>query len=290
MLVDYSVTPPVAEILSHYHPYPPHLANYSRIYRSSTEQSESGRFVGRPFETFLGFLDEMGIGQIVVKARDIESTFGLKIPNEVVADLVRRYPGRVIGMAGADPYKGMRAVRELEQAVRELKLRGLNLQLYELKLPANDRRLYPLYAKCAELDVAVNIHVSANFSTAIPLSYGHPLNLDEVAVDFPELRIIASPPGWPWVHELIAVAWRHPNVYIGISSVRPAVLARPGSGYEPLVTYGNGVLRDKLIFGSGWPLLPLRRSVEEMRALPWRPEVLPQIMGENARRALGLSA
>lgn len=287
-IFDYSVTPPVKEILEHYHPYPPHLANYDRIYKKSTEQSETAQFTSRPFADFLRFLDEVGVGQIVVKARDIESTFGLKIPNETVASLVRAHPDRVVGIAGADPHKGMQAVRELEHAVRNLGLRGLNLQLYELKLPANDKKLYPLYAKCVELGVVLNIHVSANFSTQIPLAYGHPLALDEVAVDFPELRIIASPPGWPWVHELIAVAWRHPNVYIGLSSLRPAILGKAGSGYEPFVTYGNSVLQDKLIFGSGWPLLPLRRSLAEMRALPWRPEVLPKILGGNARRALGL--
>jgi hypothetical protein len=290
MVIDYSVTPPVKEILQHYHPYPAHLANYSRIYEraTATAESESAQFLDRPFADYLRFLDGLGIDRIVVKARDIESTFGLKIPNEAVASLVQAHPSRVIGVAGADPHKGMRAVRELEHAVTRLGLRGLNLQLYELKLPANDKKLYPLYAKCVELGIMVNIHVSANFSTEIPLSYGHPLNLDEVAVDFPELRIVASPPGWPWVHELVAVAWRHPNVYIGLSSLRPAILGKANSGYEPLFTYGNGVLRDKVIWGSGWPLLSLRRSLEEMRALPWRTEVLPKILGENARRALAL--
>jgi predicted TIM-barrel fold metal-dependent hydrolase len=288
-IFDYSLTPPVREILEHYHPYPPHLANYNRIYQRSTEQSETAQFADRPFAEFVRFLDQQGVGRFVVKARDIETTFGLRIPNEAVAELVRQYPDRIVGVAGADPHKGMRAVRDLEHAVRHLGLRGLNLQCYELKLPPNDKKIYPLYAKCVELDIAVNIHVSANFSTQIPLSYGHPLALDEVAVDFPELRIIASPPGWPWIHELVAVAWRHPNVYIGLSSVRPAILGKAGSGYEPLLTYGNSVLQDKLIFGSGWPLLPMRRSLAEMRALPWRTAVLPKIMGDNAARALGVS-
>jgi predicted TIM-barrel fold metal-dependent hydrolase len=291
MVLDYSVTPPVKEILQHYHPYPPHLANYNRIYERATaaSQSESEQFLDRPFGDFLRFLDGLGIDRIVVKARDIESTFGLKIPNEAVAELVRAHPSRVIGIAGADPHKGMRAVRELEHAVTRLGLRGLNLQLYELKLPANDKKIYPLYAKCVELGVMVNVHVSANYSTEIPLAYGHPLNLDEVAVDFPELRIVASPPGWPWTHELIAVAWRHPNVYIALSSLRPSILGKAGSGYEPLFVYGNGVLRDKMIWGSGWPLLSLKRSLDEMRRLPWKPDVLPKVLGANAERALGLA-
>jgi predicted TIM-barrel fold metal-dependent hydrolase len=288
MMLDYSVTPPVKAIQSHYHPYPPHLDNYNRIYKKSTAKSEGKQFEGRPFKDFLRFLDKLGIGQIVVKARDIESTFGLKIPNEVVANLVKKYPKQVIGFAGADPHKGMQGVRDLEYAVRKLGLRGLNIQLYESKLTASDKKLYPLYSKCVELDIPLNIHVSANFSDKISLAYGHPLALDEVAIDFPELRIIASPPGWPWTHELIAIAWRHANVYVAITSLRPAILGRDGSGYEPLVTYGNSVLQDKIIFGSGWPLLPMQRSFDEIRALPWRPEVLPKLLGGNARRAIGL--
>jgi predicted TIM-barrel fold metal-dependent hydrolase len=195
----------------------------------------------------------------------------------------------VIGFAGADPYKGVRAVAELTDAVVNLGLRGLNLQLYELKLSANDRRIYPLYATCAELGIPVNIHASSHFSSSIEMGYGHPLKLDEVAVDFPDLTIIACPPGWPWIHELIAVAWRHPNVYIALSSLRAAVLGKAGSGYEPLVTYANSVLQDKVIFGSGWPLLPLERSISEFRALPWKPEVVPKLMGGNLLRALSVN-
>jgi hypothetical protein len=288
-IFDYSLTTPNADILRYYHPYPEHLANYDRVYRSSTRLAELAAYENRPLGHFMRFLDALGIDRICVKARDLETTFGLKIPNETVAKLVRAFPGRVIGFAGADPHKGMAAVRELERAVRTLGLRGLNLQLYEHKLPANDKKLYPLYAKACELDIAVNVHVSINFSTRSLMAYGNPAHLDEVAVDFPELRLVAGPPGWPWVEELVGVAWRHPNVYIAIESVRPALLAKRNSGYEPLFAYGNGVLSDKVIFGSGWPLIPLRRTIQEMMALPWKPEVLPLLFRENGLRALGLS-
>jgi hypothetical protein len=286
MIIDYGITPPVAEMFAHYQPFAEHLSNYSRIFGSSTVARDAEGFLGRPFEEFISFVTRAGVDRFVVKACDVESTFGIKTRNEVVAKLVREYPDRVIGFAGVDPHKGVKAVEELSYAVKELGLCGLNLQLYELKLPAQDKRIYPLYEKCVELDIPVNIHSSGHFSSVIGLGYGHPLNLDEVAVDFPELTIIACPPGWPWVHELIAVAWRHPNVYIGLSSLRAAVLGKSGSGYEPLVTYGNSVLQDKLIFGSGWPLLPLQRSVEEFRALPWKAEVISKLLGINLSRAL----
>jgi hypothetical protein len=289
MILDYNITPPVESILKHYHPYPEHLQNYKRIYGKTSEKAESSRFEGKPLDIFLSFLDGLGISRFVVKARDIETTFGLKIPNESVAELVRSYPDRIIGISGADPHKGREAVRELDHAVRNLGLKGLNLQLYELKLIASDRKLYPLYEKCCELDVPINIHVSVNFANRIPLKYGHPIHLDQVAIDFPDLKLIASPPGWPWVHELIAVAWRHPNVYIGLNSMRPKLLMKPGSGYEPLFTYGNGVLQDKVIFGSGWPLLPLEQTLDEIRSLPWRPQVLTKLLWDNAAHVFGIA-
>jgi predicted TIM-barrel fold metal-dependent hydrolase len=286
MIIDYGITPPVAEMFAHYQPFPPHLANYNRIFGDAALAADAETFLARPFDEFMSFVTQAGVDRFVVKACDIESTFGIKTRNETVAELVRSHPDRVIGFAGVDPHKGIAAVEELSYAVEALGLRGLNLQLYELKLPAHDKRIYPLYAKCVELDIPVNIHSSGHFSSVIELGYGHPLHLDEVAVDFPELRIIASPPGWPWVHELIAVAWRHPNVYIALSSLRAALLGKAGSGYEPLLTYGNSVLQDKLIFGSGWPLLPLERSLAEFRALGWKAEVIPKLLGLNALRAL----
>src|SRR5258706_5992768 len=145
MIFDYNITPPVESILKHYHPYPDHLQNYKRIYGKTSDKSESRQFEGRPLAEFMAFVESLGVTRFVVKARDIETTFGLKIPNEAVAELVRAYPDRVIGIAGADPHKGREAVRDLEHAVKNLGLKGLNLQLYELEMVASDRRIYPLY-------------------------------------------------------------------------------------------------------------------------------------------------
>jgi predicted TIM-barrel fold metal-dependent hydrolase len=285
-IFDYSLTVPTEALVAGYHPYPPHLANYERVYRNSTDHGELSRFRGKPVEEFFSFLDAHDIGKVCVKARDLATTFNLTIPNEAVAELIADYPDRVVGFAGADPHQGQKAVKNFERCIKELGMHGLNLQLYELKLAANDRAIYPLYEKCVELDVPVNLHVSINFSTKSLMRYGHPLAVDEVAVDFPDLRIICGPPGWPWVQELIGVAWRHPNVYIAIESVRPNLLLKQNSGYEPLLTYGNSVLGDKIIFGSGWPLLPLGRTVAEARALPLKPENAARFLSENAELAV----
>jgi len=285
-MIDYGSTPP----LTQFNPADKaHLDNYRRVYASS--EKRSGRGKGTPADAlrdYFAMYDRVGAEHVVIKARDVETTFGLKIRNEDVAEFCREHGPRFIGFAGVDPHKGMDAVRELEFGVRELGLRGLNIQCFECKLPINDKKLYPLYSKCVELDIPVNIHTSINFSTRTAMSYGHPSNLDEVMVDFPELRVIAAPPGFPWVHELISVAWRHPNVYIGLVAVRPKYLNVANSGYEPLLQYGNTVLQDKIIFGSAWPMQSVEQAMADIAELPLKDKVRDKWLRQNAARLLGL--
>jgi len=103
---------------------------------------------------------------------------------------------------------------------------------------------------------------------------------------FPELRVCAAPPGWPWCHELVAVAWRHANVWIGLAPVRPKYLAVDNSGYEPLLQFGNSVLQDRIIFGTSYPLLPVERSMAELEALPLKDGVKRKWLHDNAARFL----
>lgn len=285
-MIDYGSSPPVPAFRP---PQREHLANYRRVYGASEAAvGEAQARSADPLADWLADYERLGAEHVVIKARDLETTFGLKIRNEDVAAFCAEHGPRYIGFAGVDPHKGMHAVRELEHAVRELGLRGLNLQCFENKLRINDAKLYPLYAKCIELDVPVNIHASINFSSETLMDYGRPAYLDEVMVHFPELRVVASPPGWPWVHELIGVAWRHANVHIGLVAVRPKYLNVAHSGYEPLLQYGNTILADRIIFGSAWPMQPVERAVAEVRALPLKDGVAEKWLGGNARRLLAL--
>jgi hypothetical protein len=285
-MIDYGSSPPIPAF---HPPQREHLANYRRVYASSESSVVSSvEASGDPLADWLASYERLGMQHVVIKARDLETTFGLKIANEDVAAFCAEHGERYIGFAGVDPNKGMAAVREFEHAVRELGLRGLNLQCFENKLRINDAKLYPLYAKCIELDVPVNIHASINFSTHTLMDYGRPAYLDEVMVHFPELRVVASPPGWPWVQELIGVAWRHENVHIGLVAVRPKYLNVANSGYEPLLQYGNTILRDRIIFGSAWPMQPVERAIEEVRALPLKDGVAEAWLGGNAKRLLRL--
>ena len=283
--IDYGSTPPVPTISK----TAPHLANYRRVYRASEKASSAIKEVERPLEAYLEMYEKHNARHVVIKARDLETTFNFRIRNEDVAAFCKKHGPRFIGFAGVDPNKGMTAIRELEFAVRELGLRGLNLQCFENKLRINDAKMFPLYAKCIELDIPVNIHCSTNFSTMTSMDYGKPSYLDDVMVHFPELRVCASPPGFPWVPELIAVAWRHANVNIGLVAIRHKYLAVENSGYEMLLQYGNSVLQDQIIYGSAFPMMPIDRSLAEVAALPLKEGVHQKWMHDNAARLLGLS-
>lgn len=276
-LIDYSSKPPVKELSIR----APHLSNYDRVYGSSGER-ETEDYSEAALGRYLATYENAGAAKVVIKARDLETTFGEKIRNEDVAAFCRKHGERYIGFAGVDPHKGMAAVRELEHAVTELGLTGLNLQCFEHKLPINDAKMYPLYAKCIELDIPVNIHCGINFSTSTSMEFGRPHLLDEVMIHFPELRVCAAPPGWPWVHELLGVAWKHPNLWVGLVYVRPKLLTVQHSGYEPLLQYGRTILQDKIIFGSGYPSLSLETALAEIDAFNLPEKVRDKWLHQNA--------
>lgn len=282
MIIDYGATPPIPELsLSD----GAHLKNYRRVYASAEKAADRGSM---DLEQWFSAVDEAGIDLTVIKARDVETTFGGRVTNEAVAKVVADHPGRFLGFAGVDPNKGMTALRELEDAVTGLGLKGLNIQCFENRLAIDDRRMYPVYAKCIELDIPVNIHVGMNFSLKSSPEFGRPMLLDKVLCDFPDLRVIASPPGWPWVEELLAVAWRHPNLSIGLVAMRPKLLGVENSGYGPLMQYGRTILKDRMLFGSAWPMLPMKRAIEEIRALPIDETIANRWLGENAKALLRL--
>jgi len=285
MLIDFSSRPP----LEQFRKAAPHLRNYRRVYQSS-EALVSNEVGEAALADYLRTYDRLDARAVVIKARDLETTFGFRISNEDVAAFCREHGPRYIGFAGVDPHKGMQALRDLEHAVRELGLRGLNVQGFEHKLHINDKRMYPLYAKCVELDIPVNIHAGMNFSTHTSMSYGQPENIDEVMQHFPELRVCASPPGWPWINELIAVAWRHPNLWIGLVAVRQKLLVKPDSGYGPLLQYGSTLLKHRVLFGSGFPMMPVERSVDEIATLPLDDAVRERWLHGNAAEFLRLDA
>ena len=286
---------PVPEVMEHVaRHFPKEMAGYLRVfYKQEPDPARFGQATARMTmddETVVAALDQAGIDRTLITGFDefssVHETF---IPNELVAGLADRHPGRFIPFAGADVLAGMDAVRDFEHLVRDRGFRGLSIRPFMIGVPADDRRYYPLYAKCVELDVPVSIHSSANWTTVAVSDLGHPRHIDVVAADFPELKIVMSHAGYPWVLEAALLAWKYPNVYLELAAHRPKYLATPGTGWEPLLRYGTTTIRDKVLFGTGWFLLgrPPGQIVEEFRALPVGEDVLEMWMWRNAEALLG---
>jgi predicted TIM-barrel fold metal-dependent hydrolase len=283
MIIDFCVAPPHPDVLSGFADIPPHLAGYERLYSGDTKELEFLKNLS--LDDFFGLMDMAGVTRAVIHGEDMESTYGRKIPNEIVLELVGKHPDRFIGFIGADPHKKRRAVREIYRMARA-GLKGVMIAPWEHGLFSDDKKYHPIYEACIDLDIPVWIHTSLNFSHVIPMEFGRPLILDRVAVRFPELKIVAGHAGWPWVTEMVAVLWRHANVYADISAIRPKYMGMVETGWAPLVHYGNTLLSDKILFSTAWPLVMFHDAVNDVKNLSLKPEVQEKWLWKNAAKLL----
>jgi len=167
-------------------------------------------------------------------------------------------------------------------------LNGLRVAALYNNLAASDRRYYPLYAKCVELDVPVRIYSTMNYANDRPYDLGHPRHLDQIAMDFPELRIIAALSGWPWVNDLVGLMRRHPNLYCDTSAHHPAYFGVAGSGWEMFIQFGNTLLQDKIMVGFSKDsfALTIPQSVALYEKLPLKDKVIEKWLYGNAKEFL----
>jgi predicted TIM-barrel fold metal-dependent hydrolase len=202
--------------------------------------------------------------------------------NESVAKAVKKHPGRIVGQYHANPTEIMKAVRGLERYVKEFDFKCLRIEPFMWKKAPTDRCYYPLYAKCVELDVAFQTQVG-HTGPLYPSETGRPLYIDEVALDFPELRIVCGHIGWPWTEEMIAVAWKHQNVFIDTSAHLPKHFP------ERFVYWMQRQLQDKVMYASDYPLVPFERILSQIdEHLKLTPQVKKKYLCDNARRAFKL--
>ena len=244
---------------------------------------------GVTYERMLAMMDEAGIERallIATKTGRLGLPGSWHLPYEIVADAVRKHPDRFGALAGLDPYEGMEGLRRLERAVRELGFVGAHMYPHWFELAPDHAKWYPFYAKCVELDVPVQMQVGQSlvYTPEQRLrSVGRPIALDAVACDFPELRLVGIHIGIPWTEEMIAMAWKHPNVYIGCDAHSPKYW--PASFVQYVNTYGQ----DKVIFGTDFPVLDFARTREEIEALGLREEPKRKLLRENALRIYNLN-
>lgn len=274
MIVDFRVRPELDEFVS---------ITKNPIFKTYAE----GRGYDIPrnsIEDMLSRMDASGIDVGVVEGRDIETTFAWRVTNDLVAEVVGGSAGRLIGFAGLDPHKGMAAVREIERCTNELGLRGVSMDPYMHKIPADHRLYYPIYAKCVELNIPVVM--TSGWAYRMPgvvLEDASPLKIDRVATDFPELTIIMSHGGYPFIRDMITVAYRHENVFFEWSGMEQRV------GSADYVEAANNLIPDKMLFASAFPFIDFQTAIDRYESLDLLPDVRAAVMGGNAQRILSLT-
>lgn len=234
-----------------------------------------------PFELTLAALDGARVDKAVITAW--HGPEGALVSNDEVASWVAAHPDRLVGLASVDLARPMDGVRELRRAVKQLGLRGLRILPWLWGLPPNDRRYYPLYAECCELGIPFCLQVGH----AGPLRSSEPGRpipyLDDVALEFPELTIVAGHIGFPWTAEMISLATKYPNVHIDTSAYKP-------KRYPPeLVAYLRGHGRRKVLFGSNFPMVSPAACLAEIDDLGLDAEARRLFLGGNAARVFGIS-
>jgi uncharacterized protein len=283
MIIDFRVTVPASERVSASSQEGQrgggsYMTNYGRVYQGQRGSARSG-------DELIEAMDRAGVDLAVLQAE--WASGDVNALNEGALRMTRRHPKRLIPYVTVNPAEYGDMIEVVKRGVDE-GAKGVNLQPFAYRLHANDKRFYPLYSKCQELGLPVTVHTSINFSNDRSIDFGRPLYLCEVACDFPELKLVANHGGWPWVTEMVAVAWKHPNVYIEIGAVSPKYIGTPGTGWEPLLVYGNrSLLEDRVLFATD-SMLPFDRVIAELRELPLKPENLDKWLGLNAARLLGI--
>lgn len=212
-----------------------------------------------------------------------------KISNEEIAELAHKNSDVAIPFASISPHRGAEGVAAARRLIRDYKVRGFKFHPSVQEFFPNDRLAYPLYEVIAEAKLPALFHTGQTGVGAktrggggIRLKYSNPLYLDDVAADFPDMPIILAHPSFPWQEEALSVATHKPQVYIDLSGWSPK--------YFPpiLVQYANTLLKDRILFGSDYPVIAPGKWVEEFEKLPIKPEVRALIMKENAARLLQL--
>ncbi len=202
--------------------------------------------------------------------------------NDDVAAMVAQYPDRFVGVAAVNLEKPVEAVRELERAVKELGFKALRVVPWLWNRPPNDKFYFPLYVKCIELDIPFCTQVG-HTGPLMPSETGRPIPyLDEVALTFPELKIVGGHIGHPWTDEMIGLAWKHENVFIDTSAYLPRYY--PPQLLHYLKTYGQ----DKVLFGTNFPQLSLEKCVQQVYELGLPEAAQARFFGLNAQRVFKL--
>lgn len=277
MVIDFRIRPPLGGFLQ------------TLMYAAGPRRDGFTRTVGfepspaaqqQSMALLMGEMDAAGVDKGVVVGR-LAGVLG-SVPNEDVQRIVADHPERFIGAASIDPTSRTGACQSIDAAIAAgFKLVNIEPGSYPVPMHADDRRLYPIYGHCEDRQIPIILMVGG---TAGPdLSYSDPIRTDRVLADFPHLKVVVAHGGWPWVNEILHIAFRRSNLYLS-----PDMYFSRMPGWQEYVKAADGFLSDRMLYASSFPFCPVKDYKTWFEGLPIRPENLAKVMGGNARALLGI--
>lgn len=233
-------------------------------------------------ERLLAEMDEAGVAVGVITGRMSRSRFGT-VSNQEAIEIAARHPGRFVVCGAVDPSDREAALREVDRIAGEWRLPAVSMEPGFAPDPMRigDRRLYPIYERLQGRGLPVVLTSSLN--TGPDISYCEPVDVDRVAQDFPDLRIVVAHACWPWVQPMLGVAFRRANVWLS-----PDIYAVNLPGRDDFALAARGYLQDRFLFASGYPFAPVKGALEAYRAFGFPAEVAEKVFRTNARTLLRL--
>ncbi|WP_282072557.1 amidohydrolase family protein [Janibacter hoylei] len=243
------------------------------------------------FDQLADLYRSLNMMAVLQNTTDIATTGNEPVSNEVIGAAVAKHPDVFIGFGIIEPLRVAEARDEIKRCREEYGLVGIGeLNPGRQFFYPNDARFYPLWEEAMRQDMIVLFHTGMMGAGAgtpggsgFKLKYNRPVpHIDDLAADFPDLRIIGAHPSWPWVDEGLAIARHKSNFYIDMSGWAPKYFP------ESFVRYARGPLADKMLFGSDWPFVTPSRWLAEFDELGFSPEVRRKILLENAASLFGI--
>lgn len=235
-------------------------------------------------------MDSTGVERAVILGQDTHATRNpsfkhYTIRNDQLASIASTSHDRLVPFAGVDPNAGADGVRELKRSIVKLGVKGLKIHSSANSVYPNDpKKMYPLYELCQEKGLPILFHTGTTGLGDCEIKYSKPEYLDEVSEKFPDLKVVMAHFGWPWSDVAIALALRHPNVFLDVSGWRPRYLP------QSVLSYMNGPLQDRFLFGTDYPMMRQKEWLDDFEANlrpKIKPEVASKLLKRNAERLLG---
>jgi predicted TIM-barrel fold metal-dependent hydrolase len=196
----------------------------------------------------------------------------------------RRYPTRFAFDYAANPNRGMEEVRKIRRLHGDHGIKAVSVFPSGLcpQVPINDKKMYPLYATCVELDIPILVNVGVP-GPRLPMAPQHVELVDEVCWFFPELKFVMRHGAEPWQGLAVKLMLKYPNLYYSTSAFAPKHYPRE------IIDFANSRGADKIMYAGYFPMgLSLERIFAELEAVPFKDEVWPKFLRDNARRVFNI--